>query len=298
MISVLSAELFSQDQLFKKDNSKEEVKILEVTPDEIKYKLKVNPNGPLYTIYKKDVALIIYENGMHETYPDAKPQTIYIQPAYLSIDSIRAKKKHDLEQSYSRLTRSKNVVLINAIALVASNLNVSYLREFAAGQFALHIPLAVSFMESSVQNWVGGTGPAYYSDVNNYKLTQKAIDAGLGIYLNTSGRRPATHFIGPLFRMVQYNGTFQTTYTDNMTGQVDSYTHGFVLNENYAMVNTGFLFRVTDNFNMMISAAAGVVTASYYTANNPANFQKGNYNVYPRTSNTTFQLSYNFGYRF
>jgi len=56
----------SQDQLFKKDNSKILVTIVEVSPDAIKYKMADNPNGPIYIVSKNDVAMIIYKNGEHE----------------------------------------------------------------------------------------------------------------------------------------------------------------------------------------------------------------------------------------
>ncbi len=62
----IGGNLISQDQLFKKDNTKIEVKILEINPTEIKYKLFNYEDGPIITVLKSDVALIIYKNGMHE----------------------------------------------------------------------------------------------------------------------------------------------------------------------------------------------------------------------------------------
>ena len=62
----IGGNLSSQDQLFKKDNTKLEVKILEINPTEIKYKLFNYVDGPIITVLKSEVALIIYKNGMHE----------------------------------------------------------------------------------------------------------------------------------------------------------------------------------------------------------------------------------------
>ena len=111
----LGVKLFSQDQLFKRDNTKQEVKVLEVTPEEIKYKLKANLSGPVYTIKKSDVALIIYENGTHETYSDTKsqsPQTVYVEPrSYYNIDSSKAQKDRSREQQFQKFTKAKNVVI-------------------------------------------------------------------------------------------------------------------------------------------------------------------------------------------
>ena len=60
----IGGNLFSQDQLFKKDNTKVDVKILEINPTEIKYKLFNDEDGPTIRVLKSDVALIIYKNGM------------------------------------------------------------------------------------------------------------------------------------------------------------------------------------------------------------------------------------------
>jgi hypothetical protein len=61
-----STTFFSQDLLIKKDSSRLEVKLLEVNPLSLKFKLYSNLNGPDYIIDKKEVALIIYQNGIQE----------------------------------------------------------------------------------------------------------------------------------------------------------------------------------------------------------------------------------------
>src|SRR4051812_35969728 len=67
VLFVIAANMLSaQDQLFKTDNTKLSVKILEVGPTEIKYKIFTNMNGPTYVERRDKVTLIIYENGTHE----------------------------------------------------------------------------------------------------------------------------------------------------------------------------------------------------------------------------------------
>ena len=73
----IGGKLISQDQLFKKDNTKLEVKILEINPTEIKYKLFNYEDGPIITVLKSEVALIIYKNGMHEVIT-ASPETLVV----------------------------------------------------------------------------------------------------------------------------------------------------------------------------------------------------------------------------
>lgn len=297
--------LVSQDQLFKKDNSKQEVKVLEVTPDEIKYKLKVNPNGPLYTIKKSDVALVIYENGTHETYPESKSQTqtVYVeQRPYYTFDSSAIYKDRTREKQFLSFTKAKNVAFINIVDVLNSSISLSYFREFGNGLFDIHVPFSFSFAEPAFQSFFGSYNPGNYSGITNFKITQKAYDFGLGFYINTSGRRVVTHFIGPLVRFVQYNGTFQAY--DNNTYYYNSYVnyqlHGFVVNETICMLNTGVLFRVTPRFNIKINAALGFVTARHFVANDPATFQNNSNNNYYTTNNyaTSFLAGFHFGYRF
>ena len=58
---------YSQDKLIKSDSSSIEVKILEITQTEIKYKKFDNLDGPLFTISKTDISRIVYQNGTSET---------------------------------------------------------------------------------------------------------------------------------------------------------------------------------------------------------------------------------------
>jgi len=58
--------VFSQDVIVNKNGSEIQVKVLEISPTMIKYKLSSNLDGPLRSIAIKDVFLIKYENGSVE----------------------------------------------------------------------------------------------------------------------------------------------------------------------------------------------------------------------------------------
>lgn len=59
---------FGQDKIYKSDNTVIDAKVMEITTAEIKYKKFSNQNGPAYIIPKKDVAMIVYQNGEKEVY--------------------------------------------------------------------------------------------------------------------------------------------------------------------------------------------------------------------------------------
>ena len=59
---------FSQDVITKTDGEEVKAKVLEVTQSEIKYKKFDNPNGPTFTIFKKEVFMIKYGNGSKDVF--------------------------------------------------------------------------------------------------------------------------------------------------------------------------------------------------------------------------------------
>lgn len=58
--------LYAQDLIVKRNGDEIKAKVLEISVTEIKYKNFDNINGPLYTILKRDVLFIRYENGTKE----------------------------------------------------------------------------------------------------------------------------------------------------------------------------------------------------------------------------------------
>ena len=67
---------FSQDVITKSDGEEVKAKVLEVTQSEIKYKKFDNPSGPTFTILKKEVFMIRYENGSKDVFNSDKESKI------------------------------------------------------------------------------------------------------------------------------------------------------------------------------------------------------------------------------
>ncbi|MDQ3049094.1 MAG: hypothetical protein M3R27_16220 [Bacteroidota bacterium] len=70
---------FSQDTLFKKDGSKIIAKVLEINPDEIKYKKFDFQQGPTYIDKKADFSMIIYSTGLKEIIQSTQPEVKIVQ---------------------------------------------------------------------------------------------------------------------------------------------------------------------------------------------------------------------------
>lgn len=65
---LISCQLFAQDKIVKKGGEILEVTILEISPNEIKYRLFSDPQGPIFIMDKDRIAEVIYKNGRVEKY--------------------------------------------------------------------------------------------------------------------------------------------------------------------------------------------------------------------------------------
>ncbi|MDQ2769683.1 MAG: hypothetical protein M3Y54_04190 [Bacteroidota bacterium] len=72
----------AQDLLTKRNGEELSVKILEITPSEVRYRRADNPDGPLISIWRSDVFMIRYANGTRENLSGAPlPATTPAAPA-------------------------------------------------------------------------------------------------------------------------------------------------------------------------------------------------------------------------
>ena len=71
----------AQDLLTKRTGEEIAVKVVEITPSEVRYRRADNPTGPLITIWKADVFQIRYANGSLEMAPPPTPAPAP-RPAY------------------------------------------------------------------------------------------------------------------------------------------------------------------------------------------------------------------------
>jgi len=73
LLTSIGGHIFAQDKLVFNDEKVVECKVLEITPEVIKYTKHSMPDGPVYTVYKTEVNSIVFENGEIEL---IKPSSI------------------------------------------------------------------------------------------------------------------------------------------------------------------------------------------------------------------------------
>jgi hypothetical protein len=310
LLLCLSSISYAQDQLFKKDNTKVDVKILEINQNEIKYKLFTYQDGPTITISKKDIALIIYQNGVHEVpNPTIEAAPVPIEAPYVIYNSYptssRVNRDSIEKAAFNDLVSNKNLISFNIIEPLNGSLSVNYLREFANNYLNIYVPVSVGFANpyfTQLTNnlFVGGNNynnSTTYS-VSDYKFTSKAFEAGLGIHFQTSGKHAVTHFIGPYVGMAQFNGTYnEVTNYYNPNGYYapsSTVNRSFTMNRLYVMLDNGFLFRATKSFNIILMAGLGYHIDTY-SSNDPTKATNFNTSQLPVNA---FKLGLSFGYRF
>jgi hypothetical protein len=242
--------LSAQDVLFKTDNTKLEVKVDEISNNTIRYKLYNHLDGPYYILDKKDAAMVIYQNGTHEVFK-TKPV------AGIPYDN-NTLEDYNRIRKFTEVARTENVVFVNAIELLNSGIGISYLREVYSNRFLIHVPFAASFAKPGLDNALNAFGQGGIG-----KIQKTHYDIGLGLYFNTCDKRSVTHFIGPLIRNAQYSGSFYYSYYDGT--DYGSSEGSFSMNETSLMLNNGFLYRITPNFNIMLNAAFGKFIGRNYS---------------------------------
>jgi hypothetical protein len=237
---------FSQDILYKTDGTKEQVKITMVSDKEIQYKKFNNPDGPVYSIPKKDILMITYENGDYEMMKSA--------------DSEKKAAKAELAENFT-----KNLISYHLFDVVYGDFTFSYERILASGIIGIKIPVGIGYAYSS-----GLTG---FNDNRVYNL----IYSGLGVNFYPTGQGKWRYFVGPNIRvgygkMVDTNSGYYDEYGNWIQEDVSHeglYTKFFMDN--------GVMFTPIRNFS--VAAIVGVGVRYFPEANNSTVLPTGYFSI-------------------
>ena len=79
----------AQDLIVKTDAAKIEAKVIEITPEAVRYKRFSNPDGPTYVLPVAQIHYIQYANGEKEYYTKTIPATPLTPPRPLRLSRKR-----------------------------------------------------------------------------------------------------------------------------------------------------------------------------------------------------------------
>ena len=81
VLAVLSGAAHAQDTLVQRNGDELAVKVLEITPAEVKYRRTDNPEGPVISAWRSDVFMVRYANGTKEVFNSVPAYTAARTPA-------------------------------------------------------------------------------------------------------------------------------------------------------------------------------------------------------------------------
>ncbi len=240
--------LLAQDTLFHTSKGMLNVKILEITDTEIKYKSASNPDGPVYIIGKKDVKKIVYENGTVESFQ--KPPNSKSLP--------KQKLKH------------QNFVYFTLTDMVFGHVTVSYEHTLLNNHLGIHIPFSYGAIEMSSKDYYEYSASAPLQGLGRYGFynKNKIYSTGIELYYYPFEWGYANYFVGPAFGYGKvnyqtssfiYNPT--TTYSEPHTEQI-AYQGWLIKN--------GVVFNPAKHISIALTLAMGFYTTHevYYNGYN------------------------------
>jgi hypothetical protein len=253
VLFLLAVSLNAQDQLFRTDNSSLKVKIVEVGPDEIKYKLFSNVSGPTYVESRSNVSLIVYENGKHEvinaTTAAPPPQTAANVPDEMQPMPYVMSRKDSL----TYYQHGSNISL-NFLTFFNNEVGFIYTKEFFASNFNIMIPFGFGVTDPPITNSVYFDKSSLASTFNSGK---KLFEIGFGIHYYPSLKTNVNYYIGPMLRYLQYDGVH--TYQQIIgPGSLSVSTIKYVTLSRYCFtVTNGLIFRTRSRLTVNFFASLG-----------------------------------------
>jgi len=263
---------YAQDKIYKKNGDVIEAKVTSVNLKNISYKRADNLSGPEYTIYKRDVDKIVYENGSKDEFDDEEDNT---ETRRMPPSPFKNHKSSPNASKYG-----KNIIALAPLQLTGDNvqsgvgLSLSYERMLDKnGIISFYMPIIASF--SNNNNY-------YYGNTyTNTTYTSWYFMPGVKFY-PTGSRGIIRYAVGPSFVIAAGNtGQYVDPYGNTSSGNYSIF--GFMVNNSLNICPTPHLY-------LGLELGLGV---SYITnQNNSYNSSVG------IDANPMVQFAFKIGYRF
>lgn len=257
----------AQDLLVTNDSTRLQTVVLEIQTNAIKYNLVKNNDGPSYIIAKSSVAYIIFNNGTVERFEKSKPQFD------LSRYNLDGSKPTDIREYYriprrnqdnEHLYKGKNYLGINHLALLNSNISITYMRDIKSEKIILQIPVSVGIGKPDLTNSTYNGGYLFYGNKNTYNKLD--YQAGIGLLFTPSFGEKVNFLVGPSVSFSQYDMSTKMVYTIPTTSATyisGEFRNDFKLFRQFYGGTIGFLFRMSKKINMSVTANLGCKKDTY-----------------------------------
>lgn len=201
LLLFVSLNMSAQDVIVKKDGSTILSKVLEVNPNDVKYKKFSNQNGPTYTINKLEILSINYENGDKDMFDDNNSEKTQTTQASSDSSSPRLIQKKAAEN---------NVQLIESYKTEISQINKEDKKNAAACNIYFEVTQNSILANEDLEiSFLGNGDYAFDIVIENKSNRMIYIDKG-NCFRVINGNNPYCY----------YNATEQITVGRNSGGGV------------------------------------------------------------------------------
>jgi hypothetical protein len=246
ILFILCSSFFAkgQDNIILKNGDEIKSKVLEISPTELKYK-KWNQESPIYSILKKDVFIILYENGTKEVFETEE----------INYEVKHESKKEPGQKGLSNITElhATNGLVLPArffiqnvtgyqfdsrlFAGLGVGLNYNFDRRNPGIAFPLFADIRFDFLESGTRPYVSMAGGylfmRYSRDyVYNIYDTRGGLFFNPSIGLKLSASKNVVLNFGIGYRIQKYN---QRVYS-----QSNYYSNGYYFDNNNSYYTNSF----------------------------------------------------------
>ncbi|MBW6460438.1 MAG: hypothetical protein K0B08_07675 [Bacteroidales bacterium] len=224
----------AQDVIYKKDGTREDVRVILIGEREIQYKKFSNLDGPVYSIDKSNILLITYETGEYELVSKSpRPEST---------------RKQELATDFA-----KNILSYHAFDVVFGDFTISYERLISSGIIGFKIPVSVGY-----DYWFADEDydRHHYGGRNFYSR----FFSGAGVNFYPFGQGMFRYFVGPHVRAghgmeLLYDYSWFYDEFGNYYEEVKE-----IRNEGFYtqfFIDNGMMFTPVKNFSMSVIASFG-----------------------------------------
>ena len=253
----------AQDQLYLKKGGMQEVKVLVVSATEISFKKYNNLQGPTYHEFISAIEKVVYENGVVETFGDAKPAQVVYPVGTPEPKEVPKKKTNTFAYK-------KNGITFNITDALFRKITFGYERIIANGYLGIQIPFSfglasnevfdVDYLNAYFRNSNNNSNNYYYYNQppENELLYTEIIRKntfGLELIAYPAGQRPVSFFVGPSFYygLVDYK-TEERIYTVTSTNPYFTYREDIIKKSGSCASYAGII-----NLGMTVNSISSIV---------------------------------------
>ncbi len=258
----------AQDKIYLTDGSHVDASVKEITPRQVTYTLWHSSDDNRYSVSRREVIRIIFENGMEQEFQSQRGPAVRTSSA----------PKHKTEM----LEYGKNILSFSPMQMTnesAAGVGLAYERVAdKRGYVSVVIPVAMSF----VQNGYYDVNNTWHTDVTGFT----SLFPGLKFYPATCNHR-VTYSIGPAFGIGFGDKMVDRTIYDPKQGYyVRTRERQFVFKAGF-ILNNALNIQISEALYLGLEGGLGI----YYFNNEDEEFRLG-------SDEPMVQLNFRIGYRF